>query len=223
MREFLRYPACLKTNFLTCIVPDRAFDVPMLYTTLLSKIYDAQTSTFHINEAELEFTGISGINNVYHHLNACNEKSRQELNSIVKKAEEDVGNNNKNSELQEEIEKKIKEGLYKNAKLTDTVFVIKCRIPWLEERIKDEFILKRIQFIDFPGMFEYGHNNIAEIYKVFDDASQGRIHIVNYRGYEKNIITKLQDYKKYPNRMLVIANKMDQNSCRRRRRRFEQQ
>ena len=158
-----------ETNFLTCIVPDSAFDVPMLYTTLLSKIYDAQTSTFHVNEAELEPTGISGVRNIYHHLNISNEKSRQELNSIVKSAEEDA---DKNSELKEEIEKRIKERLYKDARLTDTVFVIKCRIPWLEERIKDEFILRRIQFIDFPGMFEYGHNNIAEIYKVFDDDSQ---------------------------------------------------
>lgn len=190
-----------ETNFLTCVIPDRGFQTPALYKIPFAKIYNSQTLSFHVNETDLEFTYVSGAENIFKHLNGSNKASRDKLREMMKKAQEDKDSN-------QDLDQKAKE-FYNNTDLHDTVYVIKCRIPWIEEKIKDEFILKRIQFVDFPGLLEYGHKKISEIYKVFEDNSQGIIHILHPLGYQSKAITKLQNYQKYPDRMLIIINKMD--------------
>jgi len=192
-----------ETNFLTCIVHDRSCETPLLYKTSLEKIYNSRTATFHLDEDNLEFTEVSGTNNIFNYLNGSNVESRKKMKELIEKAEE---------EENQAINEQMKKDLYKDTTLDDTLYVIKYKIPWLEEKIKDEFILKRVMFIDFPGMFEFGHHKITEIYKVFEDNNQGVIHILHPLGYQSNIITKLQNFQKYPNRMLIIVNKMDQIS-----------
>jgi len=192
-----------ETNFITCVVYDREKEIPVLYKTTLSKIYNSQTSNFYIKDEDLELTDIQGTENIYNHLNNSNVESRKRIKDIDAQFKE------KADKAEAEKEQLMKE-MYKDVELNDTIYVIKCRITSLEEKIRDEFILNRIQLIDFPGMFEYGQKKITEIYKVFADHNQGLMNILDSLGYRSHVITKLQNFEKYPNRLLVVINKMDQ-------------
>ena len=191
-----------ETNFITCVVYDREKEIPELYKTTLSKIYNSQTSNFHIRDEDLERTDVQGTENIYNYLNTSNIKSRKRIKDLDDQLKEKAKEDSDNEQLKKDI--------YKDVQLNDTIYVIKCRIKTLEEKIKDEFILNRIQLIDFPGMLEYGQKKITEIYKIFEDNTQGLMNILHPLGYEGHVKTKLQNSEKYPNRLLIVVNKMDQ-------------
>jgi adenosyl cobinamide kinase/adenosyl cobinamide phosphate guanylyltransferase len=191
--SILPISSATETAFITIIHYDETITEPLLFKTTLKKSYDFENQCFVINDSELEATNKVGTAEINQYLKECNEARRRKWNHIIDEVVS-VGTH-VNQFVQEE-----------------TIFVIKAKIPWLRERFDAE-TLRRIQFVDLPGLEEADLIRADQIRLLMEATGMDHafLHIVpGVQQQSSETLNRIDVSLNLKNRNWVIFNKIDQ-------------
>ena len=190
-------PQCGKTTFLNSLLDDAI--IPCASNNLVMIVqYDVQMETPELFTAPLN-TIFNYEQQVFEvrpeHLTATGIKGRLGIQSALKEA-------SKNSENPVDGARSC----------DDLVYIVRYKIGWLEEAIRDEFILNRIQFVELNMSFqiEVDSQKIMTFERILKSQDNGEIFIFDgMKLFTNAVANKYQEIKGKKERGLLVLNRTD--------------